>query len=283
MKQPNPTPSSKPRGRPRTVIDQPESVTVQALDRAMAALAILAEGDGPAEGGGMTLSDLAQRCGLSVATVYRALVTLQAHQMVEVSEPGQVWHVGVGAFRIGAAFARRNSLVGRASPSMRHLQLISGETAVLALHSAGEVLVLAQAEPEAGIRASFPPGTRGAMHSTAMGKAILAYLPEAEARAIFAEHGLAKATSLTITSESSLLRDLARLRERGYAIDDQESAEGVRGIAAPIFGPDGEVLAALALVGPAFRFSLSAVNKVVADLRATADQLTQATGGRLSR
>lgn len=271
--------SAKPRGRPRTLLEQPDNVTVQALDRAMLALAILAEGD-EANGGGMTLSDLAERCGLSAATVYRALMTLQAHQMVEVSEPGQIWNVGVGAFRIGAAFARRNSLVERARIPMRQLQQISGETAVLALHNAGEVLVLAQSEPEAGISASYPPGTRGEMHAMALGKAILAYLPETETQAILAERGMAKATSLTITSETSLLRDLARLRERGYALDDQESAEGVRSIAAPIFGPDGEVLAAIALIGPAFRFSLSAVNKVAGPLRDAADQVTRAIGGR---
>ena len=281
MQKPDPASTPKPRGRPRIAATEPEAVTVQALDRAMLALSILAEDKGPDADTGMTLSDLAERCGLPAATVYRALMTLQVHQMVEVSEPGQIWHVGVGAFRIGAAFARRNALVERGRPKMQALQRISGETAVLARQDAGEILVLAQAEPEAGIRASYPPGARGEMHAMALGKVILAWSPETEARRILAERGMAKATSLTITSETSLMRDLARTRERGYALDDQESADGLRSIAAPIFNADGEVLAALAIVGPAFRFGLSSVNKVVAELRDAADQITLSTGGRL--
>lgn len=273
MPNPNPTGDMRTRGRPRSDADSVEPVTVQALDRAMEVLGLLAKEDG------QTLSDLAQRSGLPAPSVYRALATLQAHQMVEVSEPGQLWHVGVGAFRIGSAFARRNSIVDRARRPMQDLHRQSGETAVLAQQAEGEVLVLAQSAPESGIRASFPAGVRGAMHTMALGKVMLAFLPEAQARAILAAKGMAKATSLTITSESSLLRDLARIRERGYAMDDQESAEGLRSIAAPIFGTQGEVVAALGLVGPAFRFGLSAVNSMVASLRNTADQLTQATGG----
>ena len=95
----------RPRGRPRAFHDKTDQNTVQALDRALGLLSTLAAAPG------MTLSELAETSGQAVATVYRALVTLQGHAMVELEEPGQVWHIGPGAFRIGSAFLRRTKVV----------------------------------------------------------------------------------------------------------------------------------------------------------------------------
>ncbi|MCB1405860.1 MAG: helix-turn-helix domain-containing protein, partial [Rhodobacteraceae bacterium] len=96
------------RGRPRAFHDKTEQNTVRALDRAMSLLHRLAQSDG------LTLSELAQAGGESPATVYRVLTTLAQHQMVEMDVHGQVWHVGPGAFRAGAAFLRRTNVVERA-------------------------------------------------------------------------------------------------------------------------------------------------------------------------
>ncbi|MDZ4093414.1 MAG: IclR family transcriptional regulator C-terminal domain-containing protein, partial [Paracoccaceae bacterium] len=96
---------------------------------------------------------------------------------------------------------------------------------------------------------------------------------------IIGRQGLAKFTSLSITSESTLLRDLARTRARGYSIDDGERAEGMRCVAAPIFNAHGEAVAGLSVSGPAFRVSLSEAGRIGALVRAAADQVTAATGG----
>lgn len=264
----------KPRGRPRAFKDKTDQNTVQALDRALYLLEHLARSPG------RTLSDLAEETGQAVATTFRALQTLQGHHMVEVEEPGQLWHIGAGAFRIGTAFLRRTKVVERARQPMDRLMRDTGETANLGVEVRGEVLFLAQVETSEAIRAFFPPGTKGPMHSSGIGKALLAWYPEERVREIMARQGLEKFTSLTITGESALLRDLARSRDRGFAIDDQERAEGMRCIAAPIFNAHGEPVAGLSVSGPAFRVGLSDAARIGTLVKAAADQVTEATGGR---
>ena len=266
--------SVKPRGRPKAFNDKTDQNTVQALDRALGLLEHLAQGPG------RTLSALAEDTGQAVATVFRALVTLQAHGMVEVEVPGQVWYIGAGAFRVGSAFLRRTKVVERARQPMDQLMRDTGETANLGVEVRGEVLFLAQVETQEAIRAFFPPGTKGPMHSSGIGKALLAWYPEARARDIIAREGLPKFTSLTLTSDSALMRDLSRTRERGYAIDDQERAEGMRCIAAPIFNAYGEPVAGLSVSGPAFRVGLSDAARIGALVCASADLVTEATGGQ---
>ena len=266
--------AKRPRGRPRAFNDKTDQNTVQALDRALSLLTHLAGGPG------RTLSDLAADIGLPVATVYRALVTLQGHDMVEVEEPGQIWHIGGGAFRIGSAFLRRTKLVERARQPMDVLMRTTGETANLGIEWKDEVMFLAQDETHEAIRAFFPPGTHGPMHVSGIGKALLAWLPPDRVRGIIARQGLARFTSLSITSEALLLRDLARTRERGFSIDDQERAEGMRCIAAPVFNAWGEPVAGVSVSGPAFRMSLSNAARIGAAVRAAADQVTEATGGQ---
>ena len=266
-------PAARPRGRPKSFTDKTDQNRVQALDRAMVLLRRLAESPG------LTLSELAAAEGEAPATVYRVLVTLQAHGIVETEDPGQLWHVGGGAFRIGSAFLRRTKVVERARQTMDRLMRDTGETANLGVESRDEVLFLSQVETHEAIRAFFAPGTKSLMHVSGIGKALLAWYPAARVEQIVARQGLPGFTTLSITSEVSLTRDLARTRARGFAIDDQERAEGMRCVAAPIFNAYAEPVAGLSVSGPAFRLPLSATDRIGALVRAAADQVTEATGG----
>ncbi|MBP9184562.1 MAG: IclR family transcriptional regulator [Fuscovulum sp.] len=267
--------AQKPRGRPKAFHDKTDQNTVQALDRGLQILSHLAAHPG------QTLSEIAEGTGEAVATVFRALVTLQGHGMVEVEEPGQFWHIGPGAFRTGTAFLRRTKVVERARQPMDALMRETGETANLGIETRDEVLFLAQVETHEAIRAFFPPGTRAPMHSSGIGKALLAWYPPEKVRGILARRGQDKFTSLTLTSETALLRDLARTRERGFSIDDQERAEGMRCVAAPVFNEFGEPVAGLSVSGPAFRMGLSDATRIGGLVRAAADRVTEATGGVL--
>lgn len=265
--------SAKPRGRPRTAPDGGEIQTIQALDRALGLLKLLA--DRPAQ----TLSQLAEGSGLAVATVFRALATLQAHGMVECTEPGSLWSIGAGAYRIGAGFLRQSNLAERAQGALAGLASETGESAGLGIRAGGAVFYLTQVESESEIRASFIAGKTGALHASAMGKALLSHLPEDQIRALMAEIGMPRFTSLTHSSDSALVRDLARSRERGFTLDDQEAAEGMRAIAAPVFNQWAEVVAAVAVAAPAARLSLSDATRLGPHVRAAADGITAATGG----
>jgi IclR family acetate operon transcriptional repressor len=190
--------SPRPRGRPRAFTDKTDQNRVQSIDRAMTLLQRLA--DSP----GLTLSELAAAEGEAPATVYRVLVTLQVHGIVELEDPGQIWHVGSGAFRIGSAFLRRTKVVERSRQPMDRLMRDTGETSNLGVESGDQVLFLSQVETHAAIRAFFPPGTKSPMHVSGIGKALLAWYPAPRVSGLVARQGLPGFTPQSITDAAAL-------------------------------------------------------------------------------
>ena len=266
--------TTRPRGRPRAFRDTTDQNTVQALDRGLAILAAVAEG------AGLTLTELATRTAEAPATVYRALVTLAGHGMVEVDPEGQVWHIGPGAWRVGSTFLRRTKVAERARAPMQALMRETGETANLGVERGDEVVFLSQIETHEAIRAFFPPGTVSPLHASGIGKALLAWGP-ADRSARLAAAGLAAFTPRTLTSAADLAADLAATRARGWALDDEEKTPGMRCIAAPIFNAYGEPVAGLSVSGPAFRLPPERAAALGALVRAAADGVTAAIGGVL--
>ena len=264
---------SRPRGRPKSFHDKTAENTIQSLDRALMILTAVSEA------GGLTLSELASRTGQSAPTVYRVLTTFRTHGFAEMEEPGQLWHVGGGAFRVGSAFLRRTKVAERARPVMDRLMRATGETANLGVEMRDQVLFLSQVETHETIRAFFPPGTLGPMHVSGIGKALLAWYPE-ERIAVIASKGLPRFTERSVGEVAALMADLAETRARGYALDDEERAEGMRCVAAPIFNAYGEPVAGLSVSGPAFRLTPDRMAEIGALVRAAADEVTAATGGR---
>src|SRR5690606_20576455 len=117
-----------------------------------------------------------------------------------------------------------------------------------------------------------------AMHISGIGKALLAWYPEDRVRRI-AARGLEALTPRSLATEAALLADLDATRARGYAVDDQERADGMRCVAAPVFNAHGEPVAGLSVSGPAFRMALEDAAVIGALVRSAADEVTEATGG----
>ncbi|HSF93449.1 MAG TPA: IclR family transcriptional regulator, partial [Thermohalobaculum sp.] len=187
----------KTRGRPRS---GDGGATVQALDRGLSLLAILARTDRA------TLTEIALAAGMAPSTAHRMLTTMQRHGITEFDESNQHWMVGVEAFRIGASFMRRSNLVEAARSVMLELMEETGETANLAIPDGGDVVFIGQVECHDPIRAFFRPGTRGYMHASGIGKALLAELDRSEVEAILARKGLPVFTPKTLTSLAALMR-----------------------------------------------------------------------------
>ena len=262
------------RGRPKAFRPKPEQTTIQALDRAIRILKVLAESEG------MSLSELAEVAGEAPATVYRVLATFEAHGVVE-ADPTQLWFVGQEAFRIGSAFLGRSSLVEQARSVMRELMIESGETANLAIADGGQVVFISQVETHEPIRAFFRPGTRGPIHASGIGKALLAHHPAAAVARIVREQGLSAFTGRTITDPRRLGEELATIRARGWAVDDGERTEGMRCVAAPIFNVFREAVAGVSVSGPTVRMERTGGAELGARVRAAADSITRAIGGSL--
>lgn len=272
MKEPK-TESVRPRGRPRAFVDKSNQNTIKALDRAMRVLAGLSRLEDT------TLSRLAETTGDPAASVYRILVTLQAHGIVELEPSDQTWHVGPGAFQIGSAFLRRTSLIARAQEPMRDLMEVTGETANLGIHREGEVLFVSQIETHAPIRAFFPPGTRADLHASGIGKVLLAAMPP-DLRTGLLPSSLPSYTANTLSETHALTAELERIATHGYAVDDEERNEGMRCIAAPVRNLHGEVVAGLSISGPTSRITNDRVVALAAKVIASATALSERLGAR---
>ena len=262
------------RGRPRRDAAEAEDAPLQSLDRAMALLAELAGADG------LTLTGLAGRAGLPVSTAYRMLQTLQRRGLAEFEETTQLWGVGVETFRIGSAFLRRRKLVDRGRDAMQGLATLSGETVNLAVAEEDGVVFVSQVETHEAIRAFFRPGTRALFHASGVGKAILAHRPPAQVAASLKRTGLPRFTVHTRVTLPALLADLAEVRARGFAVDDEERNLGMRCVGAAIFNEFGEAVAGLSVSGPTVRVTPEATLRFGPLVREAAARVTHAIAGR---
>lgn len=261
------------RGRPRSAAADAPGRTVQALDRALTLLAALARDRGA------TLSELSERVGIPAPSALRLLTTLERHGFAELDDATQRWAIGVEAYRVGSGFLARTNLVAAAQPTMRRLMRETGETVNLAVADAGEVVFVAQVETHSPIRAFYRLGTRGHMHASGIGKALLAAWPQDEVDGVLRRHGLPRFTARTHADEEALLGDLARSRRRGWAFDDGERYDGMRCVAAAIHGVDGRAVAGVSVSGPDARLDDAAVAAIGERVRAAADAISAAIGG----
>jgi IclR family acetate operon transcriptional repressor len=267
-------PAPRRRGRPRLAEGSAEDAPLQSLDRAMALLAELASADG------LTLTEIAARAGLPMSTAYRMLGTLQRRGLAEFEGATQLWFVGVETFRIGSAFLRRRKLVDRAQGPMQELMTLCGETANLAVAEEDGVVFVSQVETHEAIRAFFRPGTRSLFHASGIGKAILAHRAAPQVAASLKRTGLPRFTDRTLTTAPALLADLAAIRARGWAIDDEERNPGMRCVGAAIFNEVGEAVAGLSVSGPTVRITPESLARFGPLVRDAADQVTHAIAGR---
>lgn len=254
----------------------PRSGIVQSIDRAMAILEVLGEDEE-----GYRLTDLARRTGLSVSTVHRLLTTLEQRRFVQFDRSDGMWHVGRGAFTIGSAFVRQRNFVAPALPLLRRLRDQTRETVNLGIVDDGEVVVLTQVESREIMRAITRVGGRAPVVNSGMGKAILASYPDADVDAVISRHGLRKVTEKSITRAPALRAEIAAIRKRGYALDNEEFVTGLRCAAAVVYNAQAEALCAISISGLAVRVSderLHVLGRLIAE---AAKELTLILGGQL--
>jgi len=274
MQPPIPRRRGRPRNLPSATVPEADDAPVQSLDRAMALLAELAEADG------LTLTELAARAAIPTSTAYRMLLTLQRRGMAEFEAGAQLWFVGVETFRIGSAFLRRRKLLDRGRDAMQALVAATGETANLAVAEEDGVVFVSQVETHEAIRAFFRPGTRALFHASGIGKAILAHRSPAQVAASLKRTGLPRFTDHTLTTLPALLADLAEVRARGYAVDDEERNPGMRCVGAAVFNEFGEAVAGISVSGPTVRVTPDAIARFGPLVRDAAAEVTRAIAGR---
>ncbi len=220
---------------------------IQSVQRAAHILVVLGSGT-PRLG----VTEIAERVGLAKPTVHGLLRTLEAYELVSQDPDTGKYSLGPGVLQLGNAYLDGSELRARSLRWAESLSQRAGEAVWVATLSGSRVIVLHhEFRPDNTVQI-LEVGAAIPWHACALGHAIVAFLPEAQrARALAAD--LAPLTGRTKTTRAALSRALAKVRQRGYAIEDQEATVGDAGIAAPITSRGGVVVGAIAVVGAAGR------------------------------
>jgi DNA-binding IclR family transcriptional regulator len=227
----------------------PRRTTIGSVEKAVGLLKLM--GDGLPEAG---VSELARRLNVHKSTVSRLLVTLERQGLVERDPNTEKYRLGFELVRLAGQVQRHAELVELARPALESLSDASGETINLALPDADQVINIYQISSRHLVKDTNWVGRRTPYHSAANGKALLAWLPEAEV-ALRLPARLPRFTANTLTTRRDLLADFERARRQGYAVAVEELEIGLVAIAAPVRDGRGKVAAAVSVSGPAYRIT----------------------------
>lgn len=242
----------------------------QAILRALSVLRALRTADGE-----LGVADIARSVGLPTTTVHRILRTLVLAGYVVQNAATERYHLGREAYLLGRAVA--NSLgFDAALPLLEGLAADTGESVNLVVRDGDEGLVVLRIESSQPLRFTQPVGTRIPLYCTSSGKVLMAFGQDLEGD-VGALGTLERFTSDTVTSSVALVEELHAIRRQGYSVNRGERIPGVCGVAAPVLGSDGAVIAGLAVQGPEFRIPVDRVEvlatQVVGVAQAIADAL----------
>lgn len=201
--------------------------------------------------GGANISEITARVDIGQSAVYNYLTTLESEGYID--KDGDEYHIGLPFFGLGSQARSRVPVYDTAQPQVDRLADETGELATLFVEKNGLGVHLYHASGTDGIELDRHEGEPVPLHSTAPGKAILAFRPRCEVDDIVSEHGLQAFTSNTITTREELDAELETIREQGYAMSREEQRTGLRSIAAPVTDDDDRSIAAISLFCPVHR------------------------------
>ena len=204
---------------------------------------------------GLPLEEVTQICGLPKTTVYRMLYSMQKLGYVEQDPVTTLYSLAGKFFEMGANALPYQRLTVIAKPLMQTLLLSFGESVNLAVPKGGGAIYIAVLESPKPHRVAASVGGFSFLHSTSVGKAIAAYLPDEDRERQLNRHGLPPLTSTTITSRQRFDEELSRVRSEGVALDNEENAPGIICVGGPIFASAKQPIAALSVSGPSIRMS----------------------------
>jgi IclR family transcriptional regulator, KDG regulon repressor len=228
------------------------------------------------------VTELAEKVGLHKSTVHRFMVNLDAAGLVERNARTGRYRLGLHIFELGGLVMQQMNLWDEALPFLESLVRDTGETGHLAVLDGGEAIYIERVEARRALRVPSAIGRGYPAHATNLGKVLLADLPRERVAEIITERGLAAFTPNTITDADELNAELERIRERGYAIDDEEYDEGLRCIGAGVRDHSGHVVSALGIGGPVTRVTPARVEELAELVMAAARGLSRRLGAHQS-
>lgn len=253
--------------------------TIQSVERAARILKVLGTGSSR-----LGVTEIAERLGLAKGTAYGLLRTLEAQELVEQDPETDKYRLGPAMLQLGNAFLDNHELRARSLLWADSLASRVGEAVrVGVLHGPHVLIVHHVFRPDNSVQI-LEVGASIPWHACALGKAIVAYLPEASRHSLL-EGELAPLTGRTVTDAAALEAVLASVAEQGTALEDGEAIVGEAEIAAPVFDDQGQATGAIGVVGPVERLVPDgrAADAVISAVRETSRGLSRDMGaGRAS-
>ncbi|MCX4678591.1 IclR family transcriptional regulator [Streptomyces sp. NBC_01433] len=215
----------------------------------------------PSQGNGLSVTEVGQVCSISKSAAFGMLQTLRAYGLVSDDGEGmnRRYRLGMSLARLGDRARSQVSLRGVAHPVLRDLTGLTGMASRLAVPEDGHAVVVDQVELDQRVRLDLRMGQRELPHCTGLGKALLSAVGQSEAAAVIERFGLPRRTARTITDPATFLSHLRDIARVGYALDDEEDAEGIICIGAPVFDDRSVCAGAVSITGlklglPAWRY-----------------------------
>lgn len=232
-----------------------------------------------ARGAPLSPAEIASELGISRPTAHRLLVTMAERGWVAKSpqEPTKYW-IGYRILQMAGAFLHALDIRAVARPYMQQLSSKYDESVRLFLLDDDQVVLIDQVLCTRPLQSFLPLGERGGLHSRAVGKAILAWLPDEKIASIARTRGLKPRTAHTLTTFGQLRKEIERARKLGYGVADQEDIENLRAVGAAILNFQGAPVAGLAISGLVAHMTEKRIALLGEAIRDTAAQISKQLG-----
>jgi DNA-binding IclR family transcriptional regulator len=222
---------------------------------------------------GAGVSELAREVRLPVSTVHRLLATMVQFGFVSFHSNRRQYSLGLKVFELSHRVALVRDLSEVALPVMRKITEATGEPTLMSVRDGLEMVYVERVDGPSRIQIRGSVGSRGPLHCTSLGKALLAFLPDHERESVLRELPLKTHAPNTIIDLSELREELTLTRDQGYSVADEEHEEGVQAVGLPIISSRGRPVAAICVAALSFRSSLEELKGYLPLLRRAASEI----------
>lgn len=247
--------------------------SVPALERALTVLECLAQSRT-----GFSLSELSRKLGLPKSSVHLLVTTLESRGYLQKNSQTGKYCFGLKLVSLSRTALESLELREEARPFLEALMKKTGLTVHMAVLERNEAVIIEKIEAPGLIKVATWIGRRMDVNCTGAGKALIAFLSDEEFETQIRGRGLAKHNDNTIVSINKLKRELMRIRELGYALDDEEDEIGLRCVGAPIFDSSSRVVAAISVAGTTSQIPIERVEAIAEVLKQTAATISSHLG-----
>ena len=249
-----------------------KGVMIQSIERAILILDLFSEGNAE-----LKLQEICERLNLNKSTAHGILSTLKYYGLIAQNEENQKYRLGLNLIELGYRVQKGINLRDIAAPVLKKACAATGESVHLGILDGFDVVYIDKRESNQSVRISTSIGARNPAYSSAIGRAILAFLPKQE-QADHLPETLIPSTKYTVTNKDRLMAELQATKEKGYAVVREEFIEGLLTIGAPIFNFDQDVAGGISFAAPAARVTKKQTEELAIIIHEAAEEISMKLG-----